>query len=326
MFRVQKGFHVAVLFSVPVIALAFASQAKAQLDVDQGYLDRFDLTDGRHVDIGALGGGLDSDANTHKIFVNQQASSFASDNRLTGVVHGKLRVTNLTDRNSDGFVNGADLDITFDAAWQLIRNNKQPNGASYVSSSLNGPEGTPGPNPTTVNFPHTLGGTGAIWNIASCSTPGGVDVNVVPNAREICDPNSPLLAVGALPGGRYTGFADYTFSISIPGTSDFNPGLGVSNDNWIITALVGVNAAASPAGSISYGRTPTFNPATAVGLAQGTLFGPNQLLNFPGEDANINVATLLSSVEIVVVPEPATLALLALGGLAVIRTRRLRRK
>jgi hypothetical protein len=286
-------------------------------DVDNGYLDTFNLTDGRIIDVGALGGGLDTNPATKKIFVAPQSPAVATGGRLTGSIDGKLRVVNMQDRNGDGFINGTDLDITFDVSWQLIANDKATGTPVFVSSVAVGPEGSINPNATGVNFPPSLGGTASVWNLAECD---GTGFN--PNTgTSFCNP---FAVPAATP---YTGFVNYTFPVSVPGSDDFNPGLGISanNVNWIITALVAQTSLA-PGGTggpgVAYGTTAAFNPSIGVVEANADLFNPNLLLNFPGETANVPRAGLLTTIEIVVTPEPASLALLALGGAALLRRRR----
>jgi hypothetical protein len=275
-----------------------AAPALAQVDVDNGYLDRFDLRDGRQVDIGSLGGGTDADENEKKIFVAPQSDVWEADGALTGVVHGKLRVTNFQDVNGDGMISHSDLDAFFDVSWQLIANDK--NGGVNFIADTNG----------SVNLPPTPGGTGSLWNVAACGTNGGFDVG---GGLENCDP----FAVAA----PYTGFVDYTFPVRVPGTNPHTPGLAPSDDiNYILTALVGLTSLGG--GSVTYGPTASFDPNLGVTEAGADLFGPQIFLNFPGESANIFVAGLLTSIEIVVTPEPGTMTLLAVGGLAIIRRRR----
>lgn len=300
-----------------IVAVA-AGTALGQPTIDQGYLDYFELTDGRVIDVGALGGGLEGDPNTHKIFIDAQpqGQGLPVDGRLTGILHGKFRIVGLSDRNGDGFINGIDLDATFDTTWQLVGHQKDTGDAFFVPNAEVGPEGTPSPfGGGSVNFPPGPGGTASVWNIAACSTEGGFDVG---GGRENCNPFA-LPDPG--PDSPYTGFVDYTFPVSIPGVNDFTPGLGISADtNWILTALVGLTDLA-PGGAVEYGFAPVFDPQLAVQEANADLFGPNLLL---GGDANIPIANLLTTVEIVVVPEPTTLSLLGLAALGVMRRRQAR--
>jgi len=314
------------LAAVAFILLTGGTVAQAQtIDIDAGYLDTFELTDGRTIDVGALGGGLEGQPTVHKTIVTAQTPggppwppNNPSDGRLTGTINGKLRVVGLTDRNGDSFINGADLDIAFDVSWQLIGFDKNlgPSSAFYVQDVAVGPEGTVRPYgpPASVNFPPTPGGTASIWNISTCDVTG-----FNPNTgSSFCNP----FAIPVPPNTSYTGFVNYTFPVSIPGVNDFTPGLQISNINWIIAALVGNTLEATPPGSISYGSTPTYNPILAVNESNFDLFGPNTLLNFPGEQANVPKAGLLTTVQINVIPEPAAVALLALGALVLLRRSR----
>lgn len=314
--------HTRALFTPVAIAVALAfcnSRAIGQtFDVDNGYLDTFNLTDGRIIDIGELGGGVIGNPNQHKIFVPAQNTApsppLPVDGRLTGIVHGKLRVVFLTDRTGDGFINGSDLDQALDVSWQLVGFDKGqgPGSAAFVSSVLVGPEGTPATHAPSVNIPPTAGGTASVWNISTCDATG-------------FNPNTGTTFCNqfAIPGtSPYTGFVDYTFPVSIPYSNDFTPGLTVSSLNWVLAALVGNTGEAVPPGAIAYGTTPAFDPITAVNESNADLFGPNTLLNFPGETANVNKAGLLTSVQISVTPEPTTLALFAMASLAIIRRRR----
>jgi hypothetical protein len=298
-----------------------AHNALAQpVDVDAGYLDTFNLTDGRIIDVGELGGGIQGNPNVHKIFVTPQATTpsppMPVDGRLTGTVHGKFRVVFLTDRTGDGFINGGDLDHAFDVAWQLVGYDKGPGTAAFIQDSNPGPEGTPRPygDPASVNFPPTAGGTSSTWNIAACDATGFNPGS----GNNFCNDF-------AIPSNMpFTGFVDYTFPVSIPYSNDFTPGLPVSNLNWILTALVG-NTSDAGGGPVTYGRTAAFDPAVAVAESNTDLFQPALLLNYPGETANIPKANLLTTVQISVVPEPATGVLgLVLASLAM-RRRRARR-
>ncbi|MFQ5492403.1 MAG: hypothetical protein ACE5GE_16960, partial [Phycisphaerae bacterium] len=206
------------LSHIPVWAVAavFASGsltalAQTEPQIDAGYLDFFELTDGRTIDVGANGGGLENDPNTNKIFVNAQPSGVASDGRLTGTVHGKFRVVNLLDQTGEGFINGADLDSLFDVSWQVVGWDKNlgPGSAFFVPNQLVGPEGSVPPWGTqAVNLPPVAGGTASIFNLAGCDA-GGLNPG---SGSNFCSP----FAVT----GSYTGFIDYTFPVSIPGTED----------------------------------------------------------------------------------------------------------
>lgn len=308
-----------------VVGLASSRPVKAQIvDVDAGYLDTFALTDGRVIDVGELGGGIQGQPNVHKVSVAAQTPSAGPwppnnpiDGRLTGTVNGRLRVVGLTDRNSDNFINGSDLDLAFDVAWQLIGFDKNlgPNSAFFVTDTAVGPEGTVRPwSPSSVNFPPTAGGTASVWNVSTCD---GTGFN--PNTgNNICNP----FAIASPPAASYTGFVNYTFPVSIPGVNDFTPGLTISNINWVIAALVGNTAEASPPGAISYGFNAAYNPVVAVNESNTDLLAANLLLNFPGEQANVPKAGLLTTVQINVTPEPASLALLAIGAVVLVRRRR----
>jgi hypothetical protein len=308
-------------------ALAFAfsmgADALAQPTVDLGYLDYFELSDGRVIDVGALGGGLDNQPTVHKTSVTAQPTSpnppNPTDGRLTGIIHGKFRIVGLTDLSGNGFIAGEDLDLAFDVSWQLVGfdKNQGPASAFFVQDSPVGVEGTlrpygPG---NSVNFPPTPNGTAAVWNVAACD---GTGFNPGTGSN-FCNP----FAIGA---PFFTGFVDYTFPVSIPapnaGANDFTPGLVVGSTNWILAALVGRRAEATPAGPISYGFTPAFSPVLAVNESENDLFGPNTFLNFPGETANVAKATLLTTVQIEVTPEPGTLAMLGLGLAFCVRRRR----
>jgi hypothetical protein len=301
------------------LAVAFTDViASAQPADPAGYLDYFELTDGRVIDVGALGGGLEGDPNTHKIFVDAQpqGKGLPVDGRLTGVIHGKTRVVGFGDRNGDGYINGMDLDATFDVAWQLVGHKKATEEVFFVTDVAVGPEGTPRPwGDPSVNFPPLAGGEASVWNIAACSTKGGFDVG---GGLESCDP---LAIPDPGPDAPYTGFVDYTFSVSIPGFNDFTPGLEVDADtNWILASLIGLTDLA-PEGAVEFGLAPVYDPLIAVAEANADLDGPNLLL---GGKANIPIANLLTTVEIVVVPEPATLWLVGLAAVGVFRRRRSR--
>ncbi len=315
-----------VMCAVALAALWSASTANAgvigELSIDDGYLDYFVLTDTRVIDVGTLGGGLDNDPSATKTIVTAQATTpsppMPSDGRLTGIVHGKFRVNFLTDVSGDGFINGTDLNALFDVSWQLVGFDKNIGNASafFESSVAVGPEGTArtfGP-PDSVNFPPTAGGTASAWNIAGCSTNGGFDVG---SGLENCN----QFAIDTDITLFYTGFIDYTFPVSIPGTNDFTPGPMISTTNWVLAALV-ANTADAVGGAVAFGSTPAYDPEVAVINSETDLFGPNTLLNFPGEQANVAKANLLTTVQISVVPEPSTVGLLVLGGLFLARRRR----
>jgi hypothetical protein len=288
------------------------------VDVDAGYLDTFNLTDGRVIDVGELGGGVIGDPNQHKIFVTPQntipSPPLPVDGRLTGTVHGKLRVVFLTDRTGDGFINGSDLDNAFDVSWQVVGFDKTQGNASaaFVPSVVIGPEGTVATHAPSVNIPPTPGGTASVWNISTCAA-GGFGPNT---GNTFCNQ---FAITSATP---YTGFVDYTFPVSIPYSNDFTPGLQISNLNWILAALVGNTGEAQPPGAIAYGTTAAYDPINAINESNTDLFGPNLLLTFPGETANVNKANLLTSVQINVTPEPASLCMLALGALVGLRRKR----
>jgi len=317
------SFRSIVFIALPAVALLLVAPAtvSAQIvDVTDGYLDIFELTDGRVIDIGELGGGIIGSPSTHKITVPAQPTMpsppMPSDGRLTGTVHGKLRVVFLTDRNSDGFINGGDLDSAFDVSWQLVGFDKAvgAGSAAFQSTTAVGPEGTArpfGPG-DSVNFPPTAGGTNSVWSVSTCD---GTGFN--PNTgNNIC---SPFAITSASP---YTGFVDYTFPLSIPTVNDFTPGLTISPLNWIIAATVANRAEASPPGNVTFGPTAIYSPQLAVTESQTDLFGPNTLFNFPGEQANVPKGGLLTSVQIQVTPEPTSLALLAMAGAIMFRRRK----
>lgn len=310
------------LMAILVMAAGVVPVMAQEVVIDAGYLDYFALTDGRNIDVGALGGGIEGDPNTHKIFVAKQASApsppLPLDGRLTGTVHGKFRVVGLTDRNGSGFIESGDLDNAFDVSWQLVLVDKGSNTASFVQSVGVGPEGTANPffPPASVNFPPIAGGTASAWNISTCDVTG-----FNPNTGStFCNPFA-ILAPPGPPVESYTGFVDYTFPVSIPYLNDFNPGLTVNapGENWIITALVGNTSLAG--GPVAYGHTPAFDPNLAIIEADTDLVGPNTTLDFPGEEANIPKANLLTTVQINVTPEPGTLALLGMGILGLLRRR-----
>ena len=308
-------------FFVAAVFVFVSSPASAQIvDVTDGYLDYFELTDGRIIDIGELGGGVIGNPNQDKITVTPQPTMpsppFPSDGRLTGTVHGKLRVVFLTDRNSDGFINGSDLDAAFDVSWQLVSFDKGVGigSSAFQSTTAVGPEGTPrpfGPG-DSVNFPPTGGGTASVWSVSTCD---GTGFN--PNTgNNFCNP----FAIPA--AAPYTGFVDYTFPISVPGVNDFTPGLTISPLNWVIAAAVANRAEAQPPGDVIFGPTAIYSPQLAVQESSLDLFAPNTLFNFPGEQANVPKGGVLTSVQINVVPEPSSLALLSLAGVVLLRRRK----
>lgn len=308
------------VFSV-VMALALGMPVHAQIvDVTDGYLDYFQLTDGRNIDIGELGGGVIGNPNQDKITVTPQPTMpsppMPSDGRLTGTVHGKLRVVFLTDRTGDGFINGSDLDSAFDVTWQLVGFDKSVGigSSAFQSTTAVGPEGTArpfGPG-NSVNFPPTSGGTASVWSVSTCD---GTGFN--PNTgNNICNP---FAITSAMP---YTGFVDYTFPISIPGVNDFTPGLTISPLNWVIAAAVANRAEASPSGDVIFGSTAIYNPQLAVQESSLDLFAPNTLFNLPGEQANVPKGGVLTSVQINVIPEPSSLALLSLASVVLVRRRK----
>ena len=156
-----------VAFAMTVLTLGTTATAGVDPFIDDGYLDRFDLADGRKVDIGELNGGIIGNPNADKINVVKQGTSggpwppqiLPSDGRLTGIVHGKFRVINLGDRTLDGFVNGDDVDDFFDVAWQLVEFDKQqgPGTAGFSANQAIGPELSVGFDPTSLNFPPKCG-------------------------------------------------------------------------------------------------------------------------------------------------------------------------
>jgi hypothetical protein len=328
--NVLKIRNYSILGCVAIGLAVFGSSSTALAGgdpvVDQGYLDLFELTDGRDLDIGELGGG-DSFGAT-KITVTAQPNNpsppFPSDGRLTGTVHGKFRLSFLQDLTGDGFISSADMDKMFDVTWQLVGFDKTqgPNSAFYVADQAVGTEGTVRPYgpPNSVNFPPTPTGTAAIWNIAACD---GTGFNPG-TGTQFCNQF-------AIPGAVFfqPTFIDYAFPVSIPSQNDFTPGLTISDTNWVIAALLGRRAEASgplaPDGlpDIAYGFDPLFSPSVAVLESVSDLVGPATLLNLAGEDANVDKADLLTSIQINVIPEPGTLTLLALAGpLMLLRRRR----
>lgn len=305
-------------------------------DVLAGYLDTFNLSDLRDIDIGENGGGIIGDASVTKITVLRQDSSagpwppspLPSDGRLTGIVHGKFQLQNLGDRVVDGFINGDDVADAFDVAWQLVgfNKNKGPGTAFFMANQAVGPELSVGFNPTSVNFPPTPGGTNSVFNMAACSSDGALDVDPGLGPRSNCFEFAPGLEVANLPGGVYSGWVDYTFPISIPGVSDSNPGLTESAEtSWVITAMLAPLAFGTF--PVQYGSAAAFDPNIAITESENDLFNPQVFttnFGFPptGEQSNVPFAGLLTSVQIDVVPEPGTLALVGLGLVAIIRRRR----
>ena len=328
----------ALLIAVFASASVVSAGQVVPPDLLDGYLDNFNLADGREIDIGELGGGILGDPSATKITVVRQESSagpwppevLPSDGRLTGVVHGKFLLDNLGDRTFDGFVNGDDVADAFDVAWQVVGFNKSkgPGTAFFKANQAVGPELTVGFHPLSANFPPTPGGTSSIFNMAACSSEGASDVNPALGPRENCFEFAAGLDVANLPGGVYDGWIDYTFAISIPGVSDSNPGLTESEDtSWIITALLSPLPFGTP---VQFGTGAYYDPNAAVTESEDDLFNP-QLFALPGQFAfppddatqsNVPFAVMLTSVQIDVIPEPGTLALVGLGLLTVIRRRR----
>lgn len=332
----MRRFHV-FAGTLAVLALSLMTATAVRADFDEGdtlgsttdgYLDFFLLGDGRNVNVGAQGGGLEGSPTTKRIFVPAQpigAPPLPSDGRLTGEVHGKAFVTAFADRNGDTFINGDDLNIAFDVSWQLIRGNHTGGanpiadpltGSAYVLNPAVGPEGTVSPfGGGSVNFPPTAGGTGSVFSLAACDVTGLALSGS--GERNICLDDE-LVDTGSFPAG-YTGWIDYTFPISIPAFNDHTPGLEVDpTKGWVIAALLGSTAG----GAVTYGKPAAYNAQLAVNESVADLFGANTLLNFPGEMANITRATLLTTIQIVVTPEPATLSLLGLGMFAALRRRK----
>ncbi|MCZ6815536.1 MAG: PEP-CTERM sorting domain-containing protein [Planctomycetota bacterium] len=323
-----------VAFAVIALVLGTTATAGVVPFIDDGYLDRFDLADGRKVDIGELNGGIIGNPTADKISVVKQGTSagpwppevLPSDGRLTGIVHGKFRVVNLGDRTLDGFINGDDVDDFFDVAWQLVEFDKQqgPGTADFKPNVTIGPELTVGFDPVTRNFPPSQGGSNSIFSMAACSTEGGIDVDPDLGPRENCFEFAAGLDFDNLPGGVYTGWVDYTFPISIPGVSDSNPGLGESDSSWVITALL--SPLAFSAFPVQFGTSQSYDPDIAIEETQDDLVRlgvPMDHFAFPGDTTTQNVpfATLLTSVQIDVIPEPGTLALLGIAAVGLLRRR-----
>lgn len=332
----KSSLRLGAAFAVTVLTLAATATAgPPDPSIDDGYLDRFDLADGRMVDIGELDGGLIGNPLADKTTVVKQGTSggpwppqvLPSDGRLTGIVHGKFRVINLGDRTSDGFINGDDVDNFFDVAWQLVEFDKQqgPGTAAFTPNEVIGPELSVGFDPISVNFPPSPGGSNSVFNMAACSTEGGVDVDPGLGPRENCFEFAPGLELANLPGGVYTGWVDYTFPISIPGVSDSNPGLTESDSNWVITALL--SPLAFSAFPVQFGTSQAYDPNFAVDEAGDDLVRLGMSMDnfaFPGDSTtqNVPIATLLTSVQINVIPEPGTLALLGIAAIGLLRRRR----
>ena len=245
----NKSFIASLVMTVFATS-AFAGEQPPEFDFDQGYLDTFTLTDTRVIDIGENGGGTEAGINENKITVAPQDFSVASDGRLTGKVNGKLFVQYMSDGNGDFSFNGPDVDKLFDVTWNLVRFQKSdPQGtAEFVTGLNNGTESgsappwVPGFDADTPNFAPNSGGTGSIWNIASCNA----GQTVVPGGSEdeICtDPFNAGLSVFSsnwdATFGFYSGWVDYAFDVSIPFGNDFTPGLVPSEDyNYVITAVL----------------------------------------------------------------------------------------
>ena len=164
--------------------------------------------------------------------------------------------------------------------------------------------------------------------MAACGTEGDSDVNPALGPRENCNQFALGLNVASLPGGVYDGWIDYTFAISIPGVSDSNPGLTESEDtSWIITALL--SPLAFGTFPVQFGTGAFYDANDAVSESEDDLFN-SQVFALPGQFAfppnadqsNVPFAVMLTSVQVDVIPEPGTLALVGLGLLTVIRRRR----
>jgi len=323
----MRRFYLSEALLVSALAvLGFTTSARADFDpgdtlndTTDGYLDYFDLGDGRRIDVGAQGGGQEASASTKRIFVTPQpigAPPLPSNGRLTGTVHGKAFVTAYSDRNGDGFINGDDLNIGFDVSWQLVRGSHTGGanpvtdpltGGAYVTNVAVGPEGHVSPfGGGSVNIPPTAGGTGSVFSLAACDATG---LALSGSGEKFLCLDDELVDTVAFPGG-FTGWIDYTFPLSVPGTNDSTPGLEIApTKGYVIAALLG----STSGGAVTYGKPAAYNAQLAVNESVADLFGANTLLNFPGEMASITRATLLTTIQIVVVPEPLTLGLLGLG-------------
>ncbi len=278
-----------------VAAIFVASDARAQIQVSAGYLDTFiPNTPGPPIDIGNLGGGIDSDPNTKHIFVDP---SRADNGRVGGIAVGKFFVTGVPQAGGVS----PNLDSIFDASSQLIRVTDLPSFAGTFEQSI--PLGSMGYDgqmnnayDVSENFPPTAGGSAAVW------VPG-IDQNANPNI--------------------FDGEVTYLFSVSVAITNDNEPGLEPGS-TYVITALVG-NASG---GAVTYGHVANYPSLAGVLESQldlfdgslsitGTTIGPPAP---PG--TQLTTATLLTSVVITVIPEPASLGLLAVGAVALLRRRR----
>jgi hypothetical protein len=272
-----------------------AGNAQAAIEVTAGYLDSFiPNTPGPAIDIGNLGGGIDGDPSTKHIFVDP---SRADNGRVGGIAVGKFFVTGVPQAGGVA----PNLDAIFDASSQLIRVTNLPAFAGTFEQSI--PLGGVGYDGqvnnaygVSDNFPPTAGGSAAVW---------------VPGIDQNADPNI------------FDGEVTYLFSVSIAITNDNEPGLEPGN-TYVVTALVG-NASG---GAVTYGSAANFPSLAGVlesqlDLFDGSLSITGATIGPPAPPGtSLTTATLLTSVAITVIPEPAALSLLLAGSLALLRRRR----